>query len=320
MSFSSPENLLWLLAIPLLVALLWVRHSRRHHHAARWTSPELMPNLVDRPPGRKRWLPLAILLVALAALIVGVARPHATVSVRRQEATVMLAIDTSRSMGASDIAPSRLAAAQDEAYRFLNLVPKTFRVGLVSFSTRAQLALAPTTDRNLARQAISALQPTEGTAIGDAILLAAKEGQKQRTHDGVIPPASILMISDGARDGGHTSPTSAAQQAAKLHVPVYTIVVGTANGVVHHALPGGYMETIQVPASPKTLQTIAHDSGGLSFTAATNAQLRDVYKRLASRLGHKNQSREITDLFAGGGAVLLLMGSALSVLWFRRIV
>lgn len=312
-------TLLWLIAIPAIVALLVVHHRRRERYAERWATPGLLPNLVDRPPGRRRWLPVAILLVALAALIVGVARPHATVSVNREEATVMLAIDTSRSMGSADISPSRLTAAQNAAYRFLAQVPDKFRVGIVQFSSRAQLALAPTQDRDLARQAIAALHPGEGTAIGDAVVLSAQLGQRQRTADGKIPPTTVLMISDGARDGGRTTPKAAAAQARKLGVPVYTIVVGTPNGTVRHQLPTGQFEIIRVPPSPQTLQLIARTTGGQSYRAATSTQLRQVYENLASRLGHKQQEREITDLFAGGAALLLIVGAALSALWFRRV-
>ncbi len=319
MSFTAPMTLLWLLAIPALVWLVGMREYRRRRYASRWTSPALLPNQIERPPGRRRYLPIAILLAALVALIVGVARPHATVTVKREEATVMLAVDTSRSMGATDISPSRLAAAQNAAYRLVELVPKKFRVGIVTFSSRAQLALAPTQDRDLARTAIASLKPEEGTAIGDAIVLAARLGQKQRTNDGIVPPTSVLLISDGARDGGKTTPLAAARTARTLHVPVYTTVVGTPVGVVHVPLPGGYTETIQVPPSPQTLQLIARTSGGQSFRAATDTQLREVFQHLASRLGHKTESREITDLFAGGAALLLLVGSGLSVLWFRSV-
>jgi Ca-activated chloride channel family protein len=319
MTFSSPWSLLWLLAIPALVAVYVVHHRRRSKYAERWASPSLVPNLVDRFPGRRRYIPIAILFVALAALLVGVARPHATVSVPREEATVMLAIDTSRSMGATDVSPSRLAAAQNAANRLVDIVPKKFRVGVVSFSSRAQLALAPTTDRTLVRSAIGTLRPREGTAIGDAVLLSARLGQRQRAADGSTPPTTVLLISDGARDGGRTAPRVAAQRARAMHVPVYTVLVGTPNGVVQHELPGGYREIIRVPPSPETLQLVAKTTGAQFFRVATDKELREVYENLGSRLGHKQESREITDLFAGGGAVLLLIGACLSAFWFRRM-
>ncbi len=319
MSFQSPYSLLWLIAIPAVVGLYLFRERRRGRFAARWGTPGLLPNIIDRAPGRRRHLPVAILLVALAALIVGVARPHANVSVPREEATVLLAIDTSRSMGATDVYPTRLAAAQNAANRFVDQVPKKFRIGVVSFSTRAQIGVAPTDDRGLVREAIAALKPGEGTAIGDAVLLSARLGLRERTSDGAIPPTSVLLISDGARDGGRTAPRVAAQRARMLHVPVYTVSLGTPSGTVRHQIPGGYTEIIRVPPSPATLQLIARTSGGQFFRATTDTELRKVYADLGSRLGHKTTSREVTDLFAGGAGVLLLTGAALSVLWFRKV-
>jgi Ca-activated chloride channel family protein len=319
MSFASPYALLWLLAVPALVALYVLRERRRNRFAARWGTPALLPNLIDRAPGRRRHVPVAILLGALAALIVGVARPHATVTVAREEATVLLAIDTSRSMGADDVYPSRLVAAQRAADRFVDRIPTKFRIGVVSFSTRAQIAVAPTEDRSLVHRAIATLKPGEGTALGDAVLLSARLGLRQRASDGTVPPTTVLLISDGARDGGRTTPRAAAQRARAAHVPVYTVLLGTPSGTVRHTLPGGYTEIIRVPPSPPTLQLVARTSGGQFFRAATDRQLRQVYERLGSRLGHKKTSREITDLFAGGGAALLLVGAGLSALWFRRV-
>jgi Ca-activated chloride channel homolog len=319
LTFSSPLTLLWLLAVPVLVVLYVVRERRRGRFAVRWGSPSLLPNVVDRAPGRRRHLPVAILLVALAALLVGVARPHATVTVPREEATVLLAIDVSRSMGATDVYPTRLAAAQNAADRFVDQVPKKYRVGVVSFATRAQLAVAPTTDRSLVHQAIHTLHTGEGTAIGDAVVLATRLGQRERASDGSIPPTSVLLISDGARDGGRTAPRVAAQRARALHVPVYTVSLGTPTGTVTHQLPGGYTEIIRVPPSPQTLQLISTTTGGTFFRAASESRLRTVYDQLRSRIGHTRKTREITDLFAGGGALLLLFGAGLSALWFRKV-
>jgi Ca-activated chloride channel family protein len=317
-SFSSPWWLLALLLLPLLVgAYLW-RERQRQRSAAAWANPALVPNLVDRAPGRRRHIPVALLLVALAAMIVGVARPHATVTTRREEATVLLAIDVSRSMGATDVPPTRLQAAKTAAINFADKVPDKFRIGVVAFSTRAQVALPPTTNRDFLRASLASLHTGEGTAIGDAVALAASLGRRQRA-DGVVPPTSVLLISDGARDGGRRPPLVAARQAKKQHVPVYTILLGTPNGVVQHKLPGGYNETLRVPPSAQTLQAIAKTSGGEFFTASNDRRLGDVYDALRSRLGHKRQSREITDGFAGGAALLLLAAGALSAVWFRRV-
>jgi Ca-activated chloride channel family protein len=319
LSFEWPLALLALPAVPLLVAL-YVRHERRRTvFAARFGNPALLPNLVDRSPGRRRHLPLAILLVALTAMIVGVARPHATVSVRREEATVILAVDVSRSMRAKDVEPTRLDAARTTAEAFLAKVPKKFRVAVVSFATRAVVALPSTEDRSLVRQALASLRPGEGTALGDAVTLAVRLTQQQRGSNGLVPPAAVLVISDGAQMGGRTSPQAAARRARAAKVPVYAIVVGTPNGTVEHTLTGGFREIIRVPPQPATLRLVAQTTGGKLFTATDDARLREVYERLGSRLGHEKKSREVTDLFAGGSAALLLVGGALSALWFRRV-
>jgi len=231
----------------------------------------------------------------------------------------MLAIDTSRSMQATDVKPSRLGAAVKAANEFVAKIPKKFRVGIVAFASSARLGLPPTSDRSLVQEALASLQPGEGTAIGDAVELAVRTARRQRTADGKIPPTALLMISDGARDGGRTAPATAARHAKALNIPVYTVVLGTPNGVVHQKLTGGYQVNIRVPPSPQTLRQIAVLSGGKSFNAVDDSGLRDVYQRLGSLLGHKSEDREITDLFAGGAAVLLLVGGGMSMFWFRRL-
>ena len=298
MSFSQPLALIGLIVVPVLVAL-WRLQER---------------------PGRRRTIPLGILLLALVALIVGTAHPHANVRVPRKEATVVLAIDVSRSMTAQDVRPTRLDAARHAAEVFLAKVPKEYSIAVVGFGTRAFVALPPTIDRVLAHDALASLAPSEGTAIGDAIALSTKLATRQRTTDGIMPPTSVLLISDGTRDGGRTAPLTAARHARAAHIPVSTVLVGTVNGVVTDKLVGGYEEQIRVPPSPGTLQQIARLSGGQFFRARTSAALTSVYKKLATRIGHRTENRQITDLFAGGGIILLLVGGGLSALWFRRPV
>src|SRR5205085_9529432 len=132
-------------------------------------------------------------------------------------------------------------------------------------------------------------------------------------------PPSVLLISDGARDGGTRTPEAAARRSKALHVPVYTILLGTPAGIVRHTLPGGYTETIRVPPSAQTLRLIARTTGGKFFAASNDKRLGEVYDELRSRLGRKKQSREITDVFAAGSALLLLTGGGLSAFWFRRV-
>ncbi|MGZ4335935.1 MAG: VWA domain-containing protein [Gaiellaceae bacterium] len=319
MSFQSPLALIGLVLVPVLVGLYLVRERRRQSYATRFTTPGLLPNLVETAPGWRRHLPLALFIVALAAMIVGVARPHASVSVQREEATVLIAIDSSLSMSSQDIRPSRLIAAQRAAQAFVEGMPKKFRVGVIGFTGRAYVALPPTEERGLVRSALRSLKSGQGTALGDAVALGSRLARAERTSDGAIPPTAMLVISDGAQMSGRTTPEAAAAQARSLHIPVYTVVVGTQEGVVNVPLAGGYQAQLRVPPNPETLRSVARLTGGQFFTATDQNRLRQIYEKLGSRLGHRRESREITDLFAGGSAAFLLFGGALSTLWFRRV-
>jgi Ca-activated chloride channel homolog len=252
-------------------------------------------------------------------MIVGVARPHASVSVRREEATVLIAIDSSLSMSSQDIRPSRLIAAQRAAQAFVDGMPKKFRVGVIGFTGRAYVAVPPTEERGLVRSALKSLKSGQGTALGDAVALGSRLARAERTSDGAIPPTAMLVISDGAQMSGRTTPAAAAAQARSLHIPVHTVVVGTQEGVVNVPLAGGYQAQLRVPPNPETLRSVARLTGGQFFTATDQNRLRQIYEKLGSRLGHRRESREVTDLFAGGSAAFLLFGGALSALWFRRV-
>jgi len=319
MSFGSPLWLLTLLLLPVLVFGYVLHERRRVRKAAAFGNPALFPNVVARSPGRLRHLPIAVLLVALAALVVGVARPRATVSVPREEATIIVAVDISRSMTATDVRPSRFAAARGAAEAFLDRVPAKYRVALVSFGSRAVLAVPPTQDRELFRSVFQTLHTGEGTALGDAIALSAQTVREQRTSDGAaVPPAALVVISDGAREGGQTTVDGAIRRARRAHLPVYTVLVGTKNASVTAPLTGGYKVIVQVPASPETLQLVARETGGRFYAAPDANQLRTVYEKLGSQLGKRKTSREVTDFVAAGSALLILGGTALSLLWFGR--
>jgi Ca-activated chloride channel family protein len=320
LSFQWPLALIGLVAVPVVIALVVQWERRRTKFAARFGNPALLPNLMERAPRWRRHLPLAALLLGLTTMVVGMARPHATLSVKREEATVVLAFDISRSMKATDIRPNRLAAAKEAAQRFVEQVPEKYRIAIVTFGTHAVVGLPPTEDRGLVRAELRSLQPGDGTALGDAIVLAARLGSRERTADGAVPPTSILLISDGAQDGGRTPARVAAQRARALHVPIYGILIGTDAGVVHDRLPGGLPVILRVPPSAPTMRMLTSTTGGELFTATNDARLKDVYTRLGSRIGHRNESREVSNYFAAGSAGLLLLGGALSSLWFRRIV
>ena len=320
MSFSSPLWLLALLIVPALVVGYILRERRRVSDAARFASPALLPNVVDHRPGIRRHLPVAVLLLAFSLLIVGVARPHATVKVPREEATVILAVDVSNSMRANDVKPTRLAAAQAAAEAFAAKVPKKFQVGVVTFASRATVALPPTTDRTLVHTALDSLHSSGGTALGDAVALSTQLVQRQRTVGGTVPPAAVLLISDGKQDGGRTTAAAAAAKAKAAHIPVYTVVVGTPNGRIQQKLTGGYTATIQVPANPTDLETLAKTTGGQFYAATSDSRVSSVYKHLGSRLGHRTINREMTDVVGGIAALLLLIGGGMSAFWFRRVI
>lgn len=317
MTFTWPLVLTALAALPIVVAVYIDRDRRRVASQAEFGNPHLLPNVVDRSPGRLRYLPPLILLVALAFMIVGVARPHATVTVPREEATIVLAMDVSRSMKATDVQPTRLDAARTAAKTFLGEVPEKFRVGVVSFATRAAVGVAPTEDRKLVNTALDSLKPGEGTAIGDAVALSLRVGQAQGNTPQV--PRAIVLLSDGARDGGRIDPADAAKQAKRRKVPVYSVLVGTPNGVVNETLPGGLHRITRVPPSPETLQAVSKASGGEFFAAPDAEGLSKVYKDLGSRLGTRKENREITDVVAAIAFGLVLVAATISAFAFRRV-
>jgi Ca-activated chloride channel homolog len=318
-TFDRPLGLLLLLVVPLAAAAYIAYDRRRGVQAARFASPALYPNVVAKSPGRWRHVPVIVLLVALGALLTGFARPHATISVKREEATVMLALDVSRSMTAKDVSPTRLAAAQTAARQFLEDVPDTYQVGIVTFATRANLAAPPSQDRDFASAALSQARPGEGTALGEAVVLSVQAAGKVETEDGERPPASILLISDGAQTVGRVTPIQAARGARTAGVPVFTVALGTPDGIVERKLTGGFTERVRVPPDPGSLRRVATASGGEFFTALDGDELGKVYDELGSRIGKRDKDAEVTVAFAGGGMALLLVAGALSTLLFRRL-
>jgi Ca-activated chloride channel family protein len=320
-SFQWPLALLALVLVPLAAVAYVLFDRRRRGEAARFATPALFPNVVARAPGRFRHVPVAVVLLALTALLVGVARPHATLSKPREEATVILAIDVSRSMTAADVRPTRLAAARDAALRFLEKVPDAFRVGVVAFADRARVVAPPTDDRAVVEAALGQAQSGEGTALGEAIQLSLRAARRVRGAEpgAEPPPASVLLISDGAQTQGEVTPQQAARRARQVGIPVYTISLGTPNGIVTRQLPGGYTERVRVPPDPRALQQVAATSGGEFFTATDDERLRRVYEELGSRLGSRDEDVEITVAFAGAGMALFLLAGTLSTLLFRRL-
>jgi Ca-activated chloride channel family protein len=259
-------GMLWALALlPVAVAAYLLGQRRRARYAARFTNLDLLANVVARSPGWRRHLPAALYLLALAGLLLALARPQATVLVPKQQANVLLIMDVSGSINATDVAPTRLLAAVDAAGRFVDRLPSAYRVGLISFSTTAQLVASPTTDRQAVHDALSSLQAEGSTAIGDAIERALDLKRPPPTTSsspGAPPwpapdpalrtlPMVILLPSDGANTTGRTHALVAADHARQLGVPIYAIALGTQAGTVD--VPDeqtGQLRTTPVPQTP----------------------------------------------------------------------
>jgi Ca-activated chloride channel family protein len=318
MTFASPLVLLALLAIPLLISLYYGQQRRRAVAASAFVAPALTASVAPRRPRWRRHLPMLVFVIALAVLVAAAARPQRSVAVPVTDGAIMLANDVSSSMQATDVAPSRLGAAERAAKSFLAKVPSTVQVGLLEFARTPAVLQSPTTNHALTQSAFTQLHTSGGTAVGVTILTAINELKNLPLVHGKRPPGAIVLISDGASNVG-VDPLGAARQAATQHIPIYTVSVGTSRGTIP-IKRGSRIVTTPVPVSPQQLEQIAHLSGGRSFTASNAAGLSAVYAHLAAQLGRKQVKREITAGFAGGGLVLLLLGGALSLFWFGRLV
>jgi Ca-activated chloride channel homolog len=318
MSFASPLVLLALLAIPLLMMWYSARQRLRARAASAFVAPALTASLTPRRPRWRRHAPMLVFALALAILIVAAARPQRSVAVPVTNGAVMLANDVSSSMRATDVAPSRLGAAEQADKRFLATVPSTVQVGLLEFAKTPVVLQSPTTNHALTGAAFAQFHTSGGTAVGNAILAAVQELKGLPLVRGKRPPGAIVITSDGASNFG-TDPIAAARLARAEHIPIYTIAVGTAHGTIE-VERGSRTVTVPVPVSAQQLAQIASASGGRTFTAADASGLRAVYAHLAAELGRKHVKQEITASFAGGGLVLLLLGGAMSLSWFGRLV
>jgi Ca-activated chloride channel family protein len=307
-SFQSPWLLLGLLLLPLLALAYVAGERRRRRGEAAFAAPATVASVIPRRPGWRRHAPLALAGIATAALIAALARPQVVVAVPAEQATIVLAMDHSGSMAATDVSPSRLLAARAAGEAFLRKVPKQVRVGGVVFNNNAAAVQSPTTDRDALLAALrKAMTPSGGTATGDALATAL---EMARTA-GKKAPGAIVLLSDGKATHGR-DPLPVADEAKKLGIPIYTVALGTASG----RLPNGDA----VPPDTATLKAIADRSGGRASTASEASALSAVYERLGSEVATKKQPREVTGMFAGGAAVMLLMGGGLSLRWFRRLL
>jgi Ca-activated chloride channel family protein len=318
-TFAAPLVLLALLALPLLLVLYAQLQRDRRAAAVAFAAPRLQPSVAPRRPRWRRHLPMLAFALALALLVLAAARPQRTVAVPVKRAAIMLATDVSGSMQAVDVAPSRLIAAKRAARAFLGQVPGNVEVGVLEFNQHAKVLQEPTRDRGAARSAIGQMAISGGTATGDAIAAAVGALQAVPGQGGHRPPGAIVLISDGASTTGR-DPVEAAQVAKRLHIPVYTVALGTYGGTIRALDRRGLPHLVRVPPDPRSLARIAHASGAQAFTAADAARLKTVYERLGAQLGHRHVHRQVTAAFAGGALALLVLGAGASLGWFGRLI
>ena len=315
MRFNAAHWLVLLLGVAGLAVAYVVQQRRRPRYAVRFTNLALLDAVAPQRPGWRRHLPAAAFLLALTSLVVAYARPTRNVQVPRDRATVMVAIDTSVSMEATDVLPNRITAAKVAATDFVDQVPRRFQLGLVSFSGTAQVLVSPTTDRELVKRNIDLLQLGPRTAIGEAVFasLSAIQTANSGMKEGEVPPATIVLMSDGETTFGRPN-EEAAQAASEAGVPVSTIAYGTDNGLVIVQ-----DRAVSVPVNKEALQRLADFTGGKAFEAASGEELGDVYKKIGSSIGYTTERREITSWFVGFGLVLGALAAAGSLLWFSRL-
>lgn len=344
MSFVWPSMLWLLLALPLLVALyVWVLRRKRKT-TVRLASIHIARLAAGPGPGWRRHLPPALLLAALAALLLAVARPTAVLTLPLSERTIMLAMDVSGSMRAEDVKPNRLAASQEAAKAFVSSLPREVRVGVVAFAGTAAVVQAPTDSRDDVIKAIERFQLQRGTATGSGIILSLATlfpddgieiqhvtGQKNfpdsrpiakkepRPFTPVAPgsynSAAVIMLTDGQRTTG-PDPLDAAKMAAERGIRVYTVGIGTTSGEVI----GFEGWSMRVRLDEETLKNISLLTHGEYFYAGTAEDLKKVYESLGSRMVVERKETEVTALFAALGALLAVAAAALSLWWFGRVV
>jgi Ca-activated chloride channel family protein len=309
---------LWLLLVVVALAAVYVAMQvRRKKYVARFSNVELLGSFAPRRPGWRRHLTFALLLIGLAVLSVGVARPSAAVQVPRENATVILDIDVSLSMEATDVLPSRIATAKAAGKKFVSLLPARINLGLVSFGGQASLLVPPTLNRHAVKTAINGLQLQQSTAIGEAIFTSLQAIQvftKSTTAKGdSAPPARIVLLSDGTNTVGR--PVSQAVAAAqKARVQVSTIAFGTQTGTV--TIDG---QTQQVPADDQALQQIAESTGGTFHTAHSEQELSAVYQDIGSQIGYTIRHRDISWRFMITGLLFLFAAGGTAMLWAGRL-
>lgn len=325
MSFGSPLLLLSL-AVPLaaLAAYLWLER-RPPRSVVTYPNVSILAQVAGRRRPWRRHLVAALVLLSLTALCTGLARPRVNLARPSERATVVLVVDVSISMNATDVQPSRFGAAREAITRFVDGVPRQIRIGLVSFSDSPVVITPPTTDRQQLREGIALLTTGFGTAIGDAVARgvelarsATGEVDTAQTDTGQRPPSAVVLLSDGTQTRGLLTPEDGARRAREAGIPVHTIALGTLAGVVT-VDRDGIPVTVPVPPDRATLARIAETTGGRTFEATDAERLRAVYEQLGSVVGRERRPRELTVGFVAVGAALLAAATALAGLWAPRL-
>ena len=341
MTFIWPEMLWALIAVPLIVLLYVWLLRRRKKTAIRYASLTLVKEAIGKSAAWRRHLPPALLLVAVSALLFAAARPTAVISLPSQQETIILAIDVSGSMRATDVLPDRITAAKEAAKAFVTELPRSVRIAVVQFAGTAAVVQAPTLSRDDVIAAIDRFQLQRGTATGSGIVLSlatifpeAGIDLSQITGQRNMPPgpndkpkadftpvqpgsygsAAIIMLTDGQRTTG-PDPMEAAKMAADRGVRVYTVGVGTKDGETI----GFEGWSMRVRLDEDTLKSIATLTRAEYFYAGTAADLKKVYQALSTRLVVEKKETEVSALFAALGALLVMLAAGLSVWWFGRV-
>jgi Ca-activated chloride channel family protein len=308
---------MWLLAIlPVLAvagAYVW-RQIRKRAYAVRFTNVDLLRTLAPRGIGPRRHLAAGAFLASLAVLALGLARPSVDAKEPLERATVMLAIDVSLSMQSTDVAPTRIDAAKQAAKDFVKQLPPTFNVGLVAFAKSANVLVSPTKERAAIQQELDGLQLAEATATGEAVF-SCMDAIRSVPADGAsgLPPARIVLLSDGFRTFGR-SIEEAASAAAAANIPVSTIAFGTDTGTVEI---NGQVQ--RVPVDRASLQKLAETTKGHFYEAASVGELKKVYQDMGSSIGYRTKPREITQWYIGLGLLFALGAAGMSLLWTSRL-
>ena len=314
MPFLAPTRLWLLLAVLALAAAYVLVQRRRPAYALRFSELDLLASVLPRSAAWKRHVPAVLLLLALTALTTAFARPTGSVQVPRERATVVVALDVSVSMRATDVSPDRISAAKASAAAFVEGLPETFDVALVAFSGRAGVVVAPTTDHASVGAAIDSLALDESTAIGEAVFASVAAARSVPTEPGQEPPpARVVLLSDGTSTVGR-SLASAAAAARAADVPVSTIAYGTPDGTV---AVGG--RVLPVPVDADALERLASATGGSAFTAQSGEELREVYDDIGRQVGTTRETREVTDRAAGVALALGLAAATAGLAWGTRL-